>query len=186
MAIALIDYRAGNLTSVRKGFAAVGAELYTPSAAADLARADGIVVPGVGHFGATAFLDRCVAERDSGCGRRRPAAPRHLPRAAVALRRQRGSTAARSRRDRGTVHAAAADRESAARRLELARSDPALGAPRRHSRWHAGVLYALGTQHPSPQRASPRQRTEKDSPPQSSAITFGAFSSIPKSRDEQA
>ena len=56
--IALIDYRAGNLTSVRKGFAAVGAELYTPSAAADLARADGIVVPGVGHFGATAFLDR--------------------------------------------------------------------------------------------------------------------------------
>ena len=43
---------------MRKGFAAVGAELYTPSAAADLARADGIVVPGVGHFGATAFLDR--------------------------------------------------------------------------------------------------------------------------------
>jgi imidazole glycerol-phosphate synthase subunit HisH len=58
MTIALIDYRAGNLTSVRKGFAAVGAELYTPSAAAELARADGIVVPGVGHFGATAFLDR--------------------------------------------------------------------------------------------------------------------------------
>ena len=58
MAIALIDYRAGNLTSVRKGFAAVGAELYTPTAAADLARADGIVVPGVGHFGATAFLDQ--------------------------------------------------------------------------------------------------------------------------------
>ena len=58
MAIALIDYRAGNLTSVRKGFAAVGAELYTPSVATDLTRADGIVVPGVGHFGATAFLDR--------------------------------------------------------------------------------------------------------------------------------
>jgi imidazole glycerol-phosphate synthase subunit HisH len=58
MAIALIDYRAGNLTSVRKGFAAVGAELYTPSAAAELARADGIVVPGVGHFGATAFFDQ--------------------------------------------------------------------------------------------------------------------------------
>ena len=55
--IALIDYRAGNLTSVRKGFAAVGAELFTPAAAADLARASAIVVPGVGHFGATAFLD---------------------------------------------------------------------------------------------------------------------------------
>ncbi len=57
MAIALIDYRAGNLTSVRKGFAAIGAELYTPPAAAELSRASGIVVPGVGHFGATTFLD---------------------------------------------------------------------------------------------------------------------------------
>jgi glutamine amidotransferase len=55
--IALIDYRAGNLTSVRKGFAAVGAELVTPSAPSELARCGGIVVPGVGHFGATAFLD---------------------------------------------------------------------------------------------------------------------------------
>lgn len=57
MTIALIDYRAGNLTSVRKGFAAVGAELFTPSVPSDLARASGIVVPGVGHFGATTFLD---------------------------------------------------------------------------------------------------------------------------------
>jgi imidazole glycerol-phosphate synthase subunit HisH len=57
MTIALIDYRAGNLTSVRKGFAAVGAELFMPSAPAELARCSGIVVPGVGHFGATAFLD---------------------------------------------------------------------------------------------------------------------------------
>jgi glutamine amidotransferase len=57
MAIALIDYRAGNLTSVRKGFAAVGAELFTPTTAAELAGASAIVVPGVGHFGATAFLD---------------------------------------------------------------------------------------------------------------------------------
>jgi len=56
MAIALIDYRAGNLTSVRKGFAAVGAELFTPGAAAELARANAIVVPGVGHFGATQFF----------------------------------------------------------------------------------------------------------------------------------
>jgi glutamine amidotransferase len=55
--IALIDYRAGNLTSVRKGFAAVGAELYTPETAGGLSRASGIVVPGVGHFAATSFLD---------------------------------------------------------------------------------------------------------------------------------
>jgi imidazole glycerol-phosphate synthase subunit HisH len=56
MAIALIDYRAGNLTSVRKGFAAVGAELFTPAAATELARANAIVVPGVGHFAATQFF----------------------------------------------------------------------------------------------------------------------------------
>jgi glutamine amidotransferase len=55
--IALIDYGAGNLTSVRKGFAAAGAELYTPSRPDDLQRASAIVVPGVGHFGATAALD---------------------------------------------------------------------------------------------------------------------------------
>ena len=54
--IALIDYGAGNLTSVRKGFAAAGAELYTPRLPADLASAEAIVVPGVGHFSATAAL----------------------------------------------------------------------------------------------------------------------------------
>ena len=55
--IALIDYGAGNLTSVRKGFAAAGADLYTPAAPGDLRDATGIVVPGVGHFAATAALD---------------------------------------------------------------------------------------------------------------------------------
>jgi glutamine amidotransferase len=55
--LALIDYGAGNLTSVRKGFAAVGAELFTPARPADLADAAGVIVPGVGHFGATAALE---------------------------------------------------------------------------------------------------------------------------------
>jgi glutamine amidotransferase len=55
--IALIDYRAGNLTSVRKGFAAVGATLFTPAAPSDLEDCAGIVVPGVGHFGATTVMD---------------------------------------------------------------------------------------------------------------------------------
>ena len=54
--IALIDYKAGNLTSVRKAFAALGATLYTPEKADELAEADAIVVPGVGHFGATKAL----------------------------------------------------------------------------------------------------------------------------------
>jgi glutamine amidotransferase len=54
--IALIDYRAGNLTSVRKAFGALGADLYTPANPAELGEAAGIVVPGVGHFGATRAL----------------------------------------------------------------------------------------------------------------------------------
>jgi imidazole glycerol-phosphate synthase subunit HisH len=56
--IALIDYGAGNLTSVRKGFAAAGADLFNPTTADELRRARGIVVPGVGHFAATAALDQ--------------------------------------------------------------------------------------------------------------------------------
>lgn len=54
--IALIDYGAGNLTSVRKGFAAAGAQLFTPGAPSELAAAAAIVVPGVGHFGATRVI----------------------------------------------------------------------------------------------------------------------------------
>lgn len=54
--IALIDYKAGNLTSVRKAFAALKAPLFTPERPGDLAEADAIVVPGVGHFGATKAL----------------------------------------------------------------------------------------------------------------------------------
>jgi imidazole glycerol-phosphate synthase subunit HisH len=55
--IALIDYQAGNLTSVKKALAAIGAEVYVPAAPEDLAEAGGIIVPGVGHFGATRALD---------------------------------------------------------------------------------------------------------------------------------
>jgi imidazole glycerol-phosphate synthase subunit HisH len=54
--IALVEYGAGNLTSVRKAFAAVGAELVTPETPSALAAAAGIIVPGVGHFGATRSL----------------------------------------------------------------------------------------------------------------------------------
>jgi len=51
--IALIDYRAGNLTSVRKAFSHLGAELTTPATPAELAGVRAIIVPGVGHFDAT-------------------------------------------------------------------------------------------------------------------------------------
>ena len=55
--IALIDYKAGNLKSVKKAFAAIGADVFVPAVPADLADAGGIIVPGVGHFGATRALD---------------------------------------------------------------------------------------------------------------------------------
>jgi glutamine amidotransferase len=54
--IALIDYGAGNLTSVRKALSAVGAAFYTPATPADLDSASHIIVPGVGHFAAAAVL----------------------------------------------------------------------------------------------------------------------------------
>lgn len=56
-AIALLDYGAGNLTSVRKAFAAVGADLVVPQAPGDLAAAAAIVLPGVGHFDRTRSLN---------------------------------------------------------------------------------------------------------------------------------
>ena len=54
--IALIDYGAGNLTSVRKALAHLGAPVTTPPAPADLAGANAIIVPGVGNFEVTAAL----------------------------------------------------------------------------------------------------------------------------------
>ena len=54
--IALVDYGAGNLTSVRKALTALGADFEVPRAPDDCHRAHGLIVPGVGHFGATEAL----------------------------------------------------------------------------------------------------------------------------------
>jgi glutamine amidotransferase len=54
--IALIDYGAGNLTSVRKALTALGADFSIPARPSDCARAAGLIVPGVGHFAATEAL----------------------------------------------------------------------------------------------------------------------------------
>ena len=56
MTIALLDYGAGNLTSVRKGLAAAGAETEVAASANELDACSGIVVPGVGHFAATSRI----------------------------------------------------------------------------------------------------------------------------------
>jgi glutamine amidotransferase len=55
--IALVDYGAGNLTSVRKALTAIGVDIWTPASATELTDATGIIVPGVGHFSSTARLD---------------------------------------------------------------------------------------------------------------------------------
>ena len=55
--IALIDYQAGNLTSVKKALTTIGADVFVPEEPDALREARGIIVPGVGHFGATRALD---------------------------------------------------------------------------------------------------------------------------------
>jgi glutamine amidotransferase len=56
VSIALVDYGAGNLTSVIKAFKAVGADVRVVSTVEATVDARAIVVPGVGHFSATASL----------------------------------------------------------------------------------------------------------------------------------
>lgn len=55
--IAIVDFRAGNLTSVKKAFDHLGAKTVVTSGPTQVASADKIVLPGVGHFGATKVLD---------------------------------------------------------------------------------------------------------------------------------
>ena len=54
--IALIDYGAGNLTSVRKALTALGADFAIPARPEECARFSAVIVPGVGNFAATSAL----------------------------------------------------------------------------------------------------------------------------------
>jgi imidazole glycerol-phosphate synthase subunit HisH len=54
--IALIDYGVGNLQSVEKALTAAGGIVRRVSVPSAIDDVDGVVVPGVGHFGATAAL----------------------------------------------------------------------------------------------------------------------------------
>jgi glutamine amidotransferase len=55
--IALVDYGAGNLTSVKKALDFLGYDYQVPDAPEACAGATGIIVPGVGNIAATAALD---------------------------------------------------------------------------------------------------------------------------------
>ena len=56
--IAIVDYGAGNLVSVKKAFDWLGQECVITSDPAVVAKAPKIVLPGVGHFASTAALER--------------------------------------------------------------------------------------------------------------------------------
>jgi len=56
--ITLVDYKAGNLASVRKAFEHLGCEVEITEDPEVVRRARQIVVPGVGHFAATEQLTR--------------------------------------------------------------------------------------------------------------------------------
>jgi len=65
--IAIVDYQAGNLTSVKKAFDHLGAETIVTDDPEQVRKADKIVLPGVGHFSATKALDdsglrECIGE----------------------------------------------------------------------------------------------------------------------------
>src|SRR5439155_24776724 len=62
LVIALIDYKAGNLTSVKKALTTIGADVFVPERPDALVEARAIIVPGVGHFGATRALDAAWIE----------------------------------------------------------------------------------------------------------------------------
>jgi imidazole glycerol phosphate synthase glutamine amidotransferase subunit len=60
MKIALVEYGAGNLPSVERALARLGADTFRSSAPETLSDADAIILPGVGHFGA---LMRQIGEK---------------------------------------------------------------------------------------------------------------------------
>ncbi len=56
--IAIVDYGAGNLLSVKKAFDYVGAEVVVTDQFETVASADKVVLPGVGHFSSLQALSR--------------------------------------------------------------------------------------------------------------------------------
>lgn len=58
MRVTVIDYKAGNLTSVVKALRHLGADVTVTESSAGIASAERIVLPGVGHFSATRRLEQ--------------------------------------------------------------------------------------------------------------------------------
>lgn len=56
--IAVVDYRAGNLTSVKKALDHLAVDAVVTREPGVVAKADKIILPGVGHFSATTILEQ--------------------------------------------------------------------------------------------------------------------------------
>ncbi len=63
--VAVLDYGMGNLHSVSRALTRVGAEVVVTDAADETLRADALVVPGVGHFGACVRALRAAGLEDA-------------------------------------------------------------------------------------------------------------------------
>jgi imidazole glycerol-phosphate synthase subunit HisH len=61
--IAIVDYGAGNPTSVKKAFDRLAQSCFITSDPAEVQRAEKIILPGVGHFSATAAVARLGLQR---------------------------------------------------------------------------------------------------------------------------
>jgi imidazole glycerol-phosphate synthase subunit HisH len=70
--IAVIDYKAGNLTSVMKALRSLSADPVLTDDPAVVLRANKLILPGVGHFAATKFLEerglKCAIQRRIAAG----------------------------------------------------------------------------------------------------------------------
>ena len=102
--IAVVDYGIGNLHSAHKALSRLGADARLTDDPALIGAAAGVVLPGVGAFGAcmTALRARRLEAPVLDAAALGPAVPRHLRRHADAVRRQRREPRSRrSRRDPG-------------------------------------------------------------------------------------
>ena len=162
--VALVDYGAGNLTSVRKALAAVGADVLDAGRRRRSSTAPTrIVVPGVGHFAATARARRRVARRDPRVARapacRCSASASACSGCSRAATRRRTSPGlgvlpgrCRCCRLAGRRTPARRCRTSAGTRSSVARPSR---AARRHARRRAGLLHPLVRRAGRPTTPSP-------------------------------
>jgi glutamine amidotransferase len=70
--IAVVDYGAGNLTSVGKALSAIGAEFLVTKQADTVNEAAGVIVPGVGNFEATRWIDSSLRHALLACAAGKP------------------------------------------------------------------------------------------------------------------